>query len=166
MKLRLTGGGFANYTGQMGVTYFVNGLSKHDVMPNDAIRIAGAIGAEWENGEPANLGEIYTQNLNTPAPNISQQSGLQLIQEIVGHDNLNADQAQANVAQVVQQSDRSDIKELANNNVISEKKYTKESLEEIADAEGIAGLRAIGNEYGVKANSIAALIKEILQAQG
>lgn len=165
MKLKLTGAGFENYTGQMGVIYFIDGLSKHDVMPNDAIRIAGAIGAEWENGEPANLGEIYTQNLNTPAPNITQQSGLQLIQETVGHESLNADQAQMNVAQVVQEVPKNK-EEQHTDNQESSKKYTLESLEKIADEQGISGLRAIGNEYGVKANSIASLIKEILQAQG
>ncbi|MGQ1580351.1 hypothetical protein ACT42A_18710 (plasmid) [Acinetobacter baumannii] len=76
MKLKLTGAGFENYTGQMGVVFFENGLSKYDVMPNDAIRIASTIGAVWENGDPANLGAIHTQNLMTPAPDIRQQSGL------------------------------------------------------------------------------------------
>lgn len=93
MKLRLTSESFSNYTGQMGVIYFENGLSKHDVHPNDAIRIAGSIGAEWENGEPANVGDIYTQNLNTPAPSIEQQSGMHALQENVGGTALTADQA-------------------------------------------------------------------------
>ncbi|MDV5203722.1 hypothetical protein [Acinetobacter baumannii] len=36
MKLKLTGAGSENYTGQMGVVFFENGLSKYDVMLNDA----------------------------------------------------------------------------------------------------------------------------------
>ncbi|MBP4651981.1 hypothetical protein ITD57_20345, partial [Acinetobacter baumannii] len=89
MKLKLTGAGFENYTGQMGVVFFENGLSKYDVMPNDAIRIASTIGAVWENGDPANLGAIHTQNLMTPAPDIRQQSGLELLHSITGHAHLN-----------------------------------------------------------------------------
>lgn len=45
-------------------------------------------------------------------------------------------------------------------------KYTRESLEEIADQKGIAGLRAIADSYGVKGRGIVELIGEILKAQG
>lgn len=79
---------------------FENGLSKYDVMPNDAIRIASTIGAVWENGDPANLGAIHTQNLMTPAPDIRQQSGLELLHSITGHAHLNADQVQQHSDQV------------------------------------------------------------------
>ena len=46
------------------------------------------------------------------------------------------------------------------------KVYTADELAEIADAEGIQGLRKIANPLNVKDNSIAGLIKEILNAQG
>lgn len=171
MKLRLTGAGFDRYTGQMGVVYFENGLSQQDVMPNDAIRIAGSIGAEWENGAPANLGAIYTQNLMTPAPDITQQSGLELLKSVTGH--VNANQAQANADQVasmttgIKKQDDAPVEKVATATANTAKqKYSKEALEEVADKDGIAGLREIGNELGVKANSITALIQEILHAQG
>jgi hypothetical protein len=41
---------------------------------------------------------------------------------------------------------------------------TRENLEKIADESGISGLRDIGNQYGVKASSIAKLIDDILAA--
>lgn len=47
----------------------------------------------------------------------------------------------------------------------SKVKYTAEQLEKIADEQGIAGLRAIAEPLGIKARSIAELIKE-LSAQG
>lgn len=43
--------------------------------------------------------------------------------------------------------------------------YSREKLEQIADEKGIAGLREIGDSWGVKATSIAKLIDEILEAQ-
>lgn len=42
---------------------------------------------------------------------------------------------------------------------------TREELEAIADEKGISGLREIGNELGVKSNSIEDLIGKILAAQ-
>lgn len=162
MKLRLTGAGFDKYTGQMGVVYFVEGLSQHDVMPNDAIRIASTIGAEWENGDPANLGAIHTQNLMTPAPDITQQSGLDLLHSITGHANLNADQAQENSNKVASMTTGLEKQEEPK----APPKYTQADLEKIADESGIAGLRLIGEEFGVKGNSIAALIKAIMEVQG
>lgn len=43
--------------------------------------------------------------------------------------------------------------------------HTKESLEAVADASGIKGVREIGDAVGVKGNSIAELIEKILKAQ-
>lgn len=46
---------------------------------------------------------------------------------------------------------------------VVESQYTKESLAEIADKKGIAGLREIADPLGIKATSIAALIEGILE---
>lgn len=67
MKLKLTAAGFETYTGQMGVVWFEDGLSTDDVLPVDAVRIAGVMGAEWEDGTSANVSQIYLDNMNTPA---------------------------------------------------------------------------------------------------
>lgn len=45
-------------------------------------------------------------------------------------------------------------------------RFTREELESIADCEGIAGLRQIGNSIGVKAKGIVEMIEGILKAQG
>jgi hypothetical protein len=44
-------------------------------------------------------------------------------------------------------------------------KYTRTQLEEIADQNGIAGLRSIAEKLGVKGRGIVELINEILKAQ-
>lgn len=46
-----------------------------------------------------------------------------------------------------------------------EVEYPREKLEQIADKEGIAGLRVIGEQFGVRSKSINSLIEGIVQAQ-
>lgn len=137
MKLRLTAPGWQTYTGQMGVIFFENGLSVADVLPVDAVRVAGVIGAEWEDGRPANVSQIYLDNMQTEAA--------------VLKDNREPE------APVEPKKE-----EVAAPAVT----YTEEQLAEIADKQGIAGLREIADPLGLKGNSIAGLISAILKAAG
>lgn len=139
MKLRLTAAGWETYTGQMGVINFENGLSVGEVLAIDAVRVAGVIGAEWEDGTPANVSQIYLDNLKTEAA--------------VMQDNR---QPEAPVVEVKK------VGEVAAPTVA----YTEEQLAEIADKQGIAGLREIADPLGLKGNSIAGLISAILKAAG
>jgi hypothetical protein len=139
MKLRLTQAGFENYTGQMGVVMFKDGLSEGDVLPIDAIRISAAIGADWEDGSAANVGDMYLNNMDSPA--------------FVGGSSSEASapaEPQAKTAQAPADGTT----------------YSKDDLAKIADAEGIAGLRAIADPKGVKGTSIVGLIEAILKHQG
>jgi hypothetical protein len=136
MKLRLTQGGFEGYTGQMGVVVFENGLSVGDVLPIDAIRLAGVMGAEWEDGTAANVGQMYLNNLDTPAPMF--EPGAQAGDPVIAATPV----VDAGVA------------------------YTADQLADIADKDGISGLRAIADPLNVKGNSIRGLIDGILKAAG
>lgn len=139
MKLRLTAPGWQTYTGQMGVIFFENGLSVADVLPVDAVRVAGVIGAEWEDGTPANVSQIYLDNLKTEAA--------------VMQDNRQPE------VPVVEAKKKEEVAAPAVT-------YTEEQLAEIADKQGIAGLREIADPLGLKGNSIAGLISAILKAAG
>lgn len=138
MKLRLTQAGFEKYTGQMGVVMFENGLSVGDVLPIDAIRISAAIGADWEDGSAANVGDMYLNNMDAPA--------------FVGRPDV--ERATEVTPEAVKTSAPSGTA------------YSKDDLAKIADAEGIAGLRAIADPLGVKGTSIVGLIEAILKHQG
>lgn len=48
----------------------------------------------------------------------------------------------------------------------AEPKYSKEVLEAIADEKGIAGMRVVAKEFGVKDKSLEGLMSKILEAQG
>lgn len=139
MKLRLTQAGFENYTGQMGVVWFENGLSTTDVATIDGIRISAAIGAEWEDGSAANVGDMYLNNMDVPA--------------YVGMADQEAPVVSSAPVEVpVQPATDATL-------------YTQGQLEAIADEKGIAGLRVIGDTLGAKSTSIVGLIAEILKKQ-
>lgn len=142
MKLRLTQGGFENYTGQMGVVWFENGLSTTDVLPIDGIRISAAIGATWEDGTASNVGDMYLNNMDVPA-----HVG-------VGTINTMSIEPEAPAPQ------QGEVNVIAPSTV-----YTEEMLAKIADEKGIAGIREVGDQFGVKGTSIVGLIAAILKAQ-
>ena len=135
MKLRLTQDGFENYTGQFGIHHFEAGLTVDHVSNMDATRIAAVMGAEWEDGSPANVGQIYLDSMNVGAKDVAD--GLVEASAPV----------EAPVAKAAPVA------------------HSEAALSAIADAEGIAGLRGIGDSYGVKSTSIRGLIDAILAAQ-
>ena len=138
MKLRLIGAGFESYTGQMGVINFENGVSVSEVSPLDAVRVAGIIGAEWEDGTPANVAQSYIDNMNTPAPVFVSEP----VNEAVSKASVEAPVAATGTV------------------------YTEAELAKIADSEGIAGLRAIAEPLNIKSNSIRGLIDAIVKSGG
>jgi hypothetical protein len=44
--------------------------------------------------------------------------------------------------------------------------FTRESLETIADKQGLNGLRPIGDKYGIKSNSIVSMIDKLMELTG
>ena len=140
MKLRLTQAGFQNFTGQMGVVWFENGLSTTDVLPIDGVRISAAIGATWEDGTTPNKAEMYLSVKDSPSFVGTPRS----VEEPATASSGDVNEAPAAASGVV---------------------YTEEALAKIADEKGIAGLRDIGDTLGVKGTSIVGLIAGILKAQ-
>jgi hypothetical protein len=139
MKLRLTQAGFENYTGQMGVVWFEDGLSTTDVSPIDAVRISAAIGADWEDGSPANVGDMYLNSMDVPAyVGMADGTPVEPVSAPAG------DQQPTQTDGTI---------------------YTEDDLAKIADEKGIAGLRVIGDPMGAKGTSIVGLIAEILKKQ-
>ena len=55
MKLKITQKGFENYTGQMGMVLFKDGLSVNDVPERVALRLAALFRCEWESNEPITI---------------------------------------------------------------------------------------------------------------
>lgn len=71
MKIVIKEKGFENFTGQMGVVFFENGVSTADVMPHDAVRMSAVMNFEWEDGAPCNVAQRILDNMHTPAPDVT-----------------------------------------------------------------------------------------------
>lgn len=164
MKLRLTGNGYTNFTGHMGSVYFENGLSALDVLPVHAVRIGSTFGAQWENGVSTNPAELAVSNASMGAMNDSQETVFnQRLMEAQIHD---ANQAQTHLQKVAELGMTATIDPKAKLPQPELKTFTREQLEAIADESGLAGLREVASQMGVKGKSISELIERTLEAAG
>ena len=137
MKLVITEAGFKGYTGQMGVVNFVDGVSTSDVSPHDAIRMSAVMGFAWEDGTSPSVSQALIDKANDAPPVFDADA---------------ADYPPAAVAAA--QEKARELKE----------SFTEDQLAEIADKQGIAGLRSIAEPLGIKGNSIRGLMDAILKA--
>lgn len=151
MKVRLTQAGFENYNGQMGVIFFENGISIDDVSRMDAVRLAACMSAEWEDGSNLSPTQSLLDNKNNAVPML--QSFAEENKEVMGAE-----------TEVVADPESTEVEAKPTEPVDASVRYTQAQLEEIADAQGIAGLRAICDPLGIKGRAISELIQELIGA--
>lgn len=136
-RLRITEPGWDSYTGPLGGVMFTNGLSDDLVDATTARRLGSIIRIDMvDSGVQAGAASDLQRHAEVKAP---------VLPESPTYD---ATQAQAATKEP------------------AKPKYTREQLEEVADKNGIAGLREIAEPMGIKGRGIAELISEILAAQG
>ena len=150
MKLKITQKGFENYTGQMGMVLFQNGISVKDVDERAALRLAAGISMTWEDGSQVK----YTVKKVEPTAPIGRETHLVatdgLPEEVRGND--------GKTIYVEPEIDRSLLK--------ITRRYTREELEDIADQSGLKGIREIAGPLGIKGTSINALIDKVMEIAG
>lgn len=155
MKIKLTQPGYETYTGQMGVLFFEEGVTTADVRSGDAVRLAAQFLCEWENGDSVSMAQSILDHAKVTTDDLGPE--------------LNADQAlvQETVAFTQVYGNRPNPNEVvAESEIIASGRiYTEEELAAIADDAGIAGIRAIAQPLGIRGNSIATLISDILAKQ-
>lgn len=136
-RLRITEKGWRNYNGHFGGIEFKDSLSVEMVDPTIAARLGSLIRLE--------------------AVDTGEQTGYAAELQRTHEDR----------AAVVPERPRGETTPSAHlapeANAVP--KHSRESLEAVADAHGIAGLRAIAEPMGVKGRGISELIEEILKAQ-
>lgn len=154
MKIRITDPGFAGFNGHLGTAFFVDGVCD-DVSPQEAERMASILSFE----------EVDT-GLN---PSVTQR--------MVDLVNKNADEMGINSNAVLVKSMQplptpapvevrpEQIAQLPTLTGLTYD-YTKEQLAELADKEGIAGIRAFASVYGINGRSLNGIIKELLDLKG
>lgn len=134
-RIRITEKGWAGYNGHFGGVEFKNGLSTEIVDPAQMIRLGSIIG----------IRAVDTDEEAGAAASMQRMS------------NVKAEVKETLPRGVAQSVKAEKTEEKA--------RHTREELEEIADKQGISGLRAIADPLGVKGRGIAELISEILAAE-
>lgn len=145
MKIRLLGDGYAQFTGAFGTTEFVDGVSVDQVSPAQARFFAALMTIEDVDGsgDPGDNAK-FQKSLELEAVSVT----LPLLTEVLPQESLSV---LTNLVTTLMSPEAT--------------VYTKEMLEEIADKDGIAGLRLVGDPLGVKSASITKLIDAILDKQ-
>jgi len=147
MKIKIVESGYEGFTGMFGVVEFVDAVSVNEVSSAEANLLASIIKVvDAETG-------LETGNLASEA--LTRDKPVVVTQYLT----------QADIDAGIEETNPS-VAAVATPVIVGEKTYTQEELEGVADKEGIAGLREIGDALGVKNTSIAGLIEGILAAQG
>ncbi|MBD0905662.1 hypothetical protein ACLH2J_24670 [Klebsiella michiganensis] len=135
-KVKLLESTFKGYTGLLCGVQFEDGISVQELPFVDQQRICASMRAETIDGRNVSAAGAYSERYNVTTENLKEH-----------------------VAEPVTNLDRGTVQP-------GIQMYTREELEAVADSEGIAGLRLIGGNIGVKAKGIVEMIDGILKAQG
>lgn len=135
-KIRLLEPQFRSYTGILCGAMFEDGVSISKLPFLDQQRICASMRAETFEGKNVSVTGMYSEL----------------------HD-VSADDAKKTEVSAPK------INSLKREETVVTQSFSREELEALADAEGISGLRAVGNKMGVKAKGIEEMIEGILKAQ-
>ena len=137
----------------MGSVYFENGVSE-EISTAEAERLGCIFAIETLEG----LNPSSTQRL-IDTNNFSYD-------EIVAVKSAPpAEQVEEKTEQVEEKTEQVEEKPKAPVGVPADLSFSREDLEALADKEGIAGLRNIGSQFGIKGRSISEIIDELLALQ-
>ena len=165
IKVRIVQPGMQTYTGYIRGTRFIDGVS-HEAMPiRDALRLGASCAVEDMEGRVVspNYMEFVDANEISAADVMPKVSKTIIEEESHAKEEALQEEAGAEASEEVEDEV---VDFYAPNEEHAEpKRWELSDLEAIADAEGISGLREIGEEFNVKERSIDGLIKEIMKAQ-
>lgn len=150
MKLKITQKGFENYSGQMGMILFKDGLSVYDVSERDALRLSAMFGCVWDTGASVKITQ-WVQEPSAPVGRSTYRAEVREEREIVGGNDGDTQYVEDNSSDIPVKVTRY---------------YTLEELEKIADDKGLKGLREVAKPLGIKGTSINGLIQDILAVAG
>ena len=171
-KIKLLGT-FGDYNGQVGQTVFVDGESVASVTPAQIRLISAAMRCEVlaEEGETVDLSDhgvaqaLIDGNGKEAAAQPPRMRGDEYERLLEAQKTEESELVRNQIAAVTgnpvvvpEVDDAPEVREFTD--------WTAESLGEVADKDGIAGLRELADPKGIKSNSIAGLIAEMLQYQG
>lgn len=146
MKIRILDPGFAGYNGLFGSVEFVDGLSE-EISGAEAARLASFLHVETEEGKNPSITQHMVETRDQNLADLGQAP-----EPVVP----------APVVPVKPESGSAPAPESApvDKSTLSYE-FTEEQIDELVKTQGIAGLRAFSDQYGVNGRSIAAIVKEL-----
>lgn len=144
--LKIVQPGWENFSGELGMIVFEDGMSVEPVPDILADRVATVVTMARLDDE----GNEESYGITDRLAKKGNMEGIPVVDETVEVTDAELRREQARIAALA-----------AKENTI----YTRDQLEGIADMEGIKGLRKIGNFWGVHDRSIGRLIERIIEAQ-
>lgn len=145
MLIKIKTPGWGKYTGELGMAQFVDGVSVESISTREAYALGSyldvvEIDENGNEGNPVSHAFDIVRQTSITAPVTTPRRRL------------------ADV--LAEQAAKSDDTPTGDTTV-----HTQESLEKIAEAEGIAGIRKIADPLGIKGTAIKTMIAEILVKQ-
>ena len=180
-KIRLKSKQWATFSSNLGTIKFKNGVSEDHVSSRDIDLIAAITQIETidESGNVAPAGGAHRMAVERGA-RAPVEKALKPVgepdarKEITPEDVVikpkstpveKTDEASKELEKAVAEIEAENEKTAAEGENTPVKTYTRTELEEIADKDGIVGLRKIGEDFGVKSNSIESLMDKIEKSQ-
>jgi len=150
-KIKLTGKGYDKMTGLFGNIEFVDGVSVEEVSRRDAERL----------GSLTSVIDVDTKEEMNAAKGVEVRlrSG-EKTRNVESAESESGSETDSEVAETENSENSTE-----GNVEASDKLYTEAELGNIADEEGIAGLRTIAESLNVSDKSVRGLITKILKAQ-
>ena len=179
-KVRLKSKQWAGFSSHLGVTKFEKGVSVDHVTHREGQLLGSITAVEYIDDEGKVIGNAGMAQVQVDSKGMSapvEKKKIMASDKYEHREEINADpvkfeaknikvseedEATKDLEKQVSEIESEETKETETQKV----SYTKERLEEIADTDGITGLRLIGESLEVRSNSIENLIDKILKAQG
>lgn len=161
MKIRILAQGFEHYTGHFGTVAFEDGVSE-EISGPDAQRMGSIMHVEVVGtGENPSVTQMLVDTRNRNLEEIGETKTLaQLDEEAKAAARANkqsADKAESQPKHSAGQTEAPSV-----DPATLDYSYTKEDLGALVAKQGIAGLRAFSEPYGIKGRSVRTIIEDML----
>jgi len=158
MKIRILDKGFANLTGPFGTVEFVDGVSVDEVSAAEAARLGTILSVECvDSGKNPSTTQLMvdihaknTEELGIKAAGLRKATTVQ-------------PQVADNQPESVPQASHETVKAVLEGTPALKYDYDVEQLDALVKREGIAGLRAFASAYAVNGQSVATIIKKLME---
>lgn len=161
MKVKIIDKGFANFTGAFGTVSFVDGISE-DISNAEATQLGNILAVQ--NLETGENPSVTQQMANLRDKNISEMGKRQTASEPAGVAKQVFGVPNDAGDKLLPLADKNQMRNIVQNGLSYD--YTEADLDALVQKEGIAGLRAFAEPYGVNGRSIAGMVKELMEQKG